>query len=188
MRNNSTTNAGKSLRVMYEVWVMVKMAQDHTTSQPWNLKGMLNAHCEQYIWAMFEADLMRTMSKIAVRSPWCFGRQRQLHKYWTTQCPVEIWPTHHGTSERWWLCCKTDWNPSYDGLNGSSIVWRCLLIFDQSLGDVYIVIIDCFEVFCQRPCNLKARAQAWSNYKHHNTVKSLIGIVLQGVTSFILEA
>ena len=51
-----------------------------------------------------------------------------------------------------------------------------------------VIIIDCFEVFCQRPNNLKPRAQTWSNYKHHNTVKFLIGIAPQGVISFISEA
>ena len=30
------------------------------------------------------------------------------------------------------------------------------------------VIIDCFEIFIKRPTNLRARAQTWSNYKHHN--------------------
>ena len=30
-----------------------------------------------------------------------------------------------------------------------------------------------------------ARAQTWSNYKHHYTVKFLIGIVPQGAISFI---
>ena len=34
-----------------------------------------------------------------------------------------------------------------------------------------VVIIDCFEVFCERPKALKARAQTWSQYKHHNMVK-----------------
>lgn len=34
-----------------------------------------------------------------------------------------------------------------------------------------IIIIDCFEVCMERPTNLRARAQTWSNYKHHNTVK-----------------
>ena len=48
-----------------------------------------------------------------------------------------------------------------------------------------IVIIDCFEIFIERPTNLKARAQTWSNYKHHNTVKFLIGISPQGAISFI---
>ena len=48
-----------------------------------------------------------------------------------------------------------------------------------------VCIIDCFEVFCERPKNLMARAQTYSNYKHHNTVKFLIGISSIGVISFI---
>ena len=48
-----------------------------------------------------------------------------------------------------------------------------------------ICIIDCFEVFCERPNRLKARAQTYSQYKHHNTVKFLIGITPQGSVSFI---
>ena len=48
-----------------------------------------------------------------------------------------------------------------------------------------IVIIDCFEVFTERPTNLMARAQTWSNYKKHNTVKFLIGISPQGAISYI---
>ena len=47
------------------------------------------------------------------------------------------------------------------------------------------IIIDRFEIFCECPTNLKARAQLWSNYKHHNTVKYLIGIAPQGVITFI---
>ncbi len=48
-----------------------------------------------------------------------------------------------------------------------------------------VVIIDCFEVFIDRPTNLLARAQTYSAYKHHNTVKYLIGITPQGTVSFI---
>lgn len=47
------------------------------------------------------------------------------------------------------------------------------------------VIIDCFEIFIQRPKGLMARAQTWSNYKHNNTVKFLIGITPQGSISFL---
>lgn len=41
-----------------------------------------------------------------------------------------------------------------------------------------VLIIDCFEIFTitERPTNPMARAQTWSNYKHHNTAKYLIGI------------
>ena len=48
--------------------------------------------------------------------------------------------------------------------------------FVDSFGLKTSVIIDCFEIFIDRPSNLFARAQTFSNYKHHNTVKVLIGI------------
>lgn len=47
------------------------------------------------------------------------------------------------------------------------------------------VIIDCTEIFVERPSNLLARAQVWSNYKHHSTVKVLIGITPQGTISYV---
>ena len=50
------------------------------------------------------------------------------------------------------------------------------------------VIIDCFEVFIERPLNLLARACTWSSYKHHNTIKLLIGITPQRVISFVSDA
>ena len=50
-----------------------------------------------------------------------------------------------------------------------------------------VVIIDCFEIFVDRPTDLLARAQTYSQYKHHNTVKYLIGITPQGTVSYISE-
>ena len=47
---------------------------------------------------------------------------------------------------------------------------------------------DCFEVFIDRPSNLMARAQTFSNYKHHGTVKVLIGITLQATISLVSKA
>ena len=38
----------------------------------------------------------------------------------------------------------------------------------------------CVVVFVERPTNLLARAQVWSNYKHHSTVKVLIRITPRG--------
>jgi len=58
-------------------------------------------------------------------------------------------------------------------------------VFKQNFGSV---IIDCFEVFINRPSSLLARAITWSNYKHQNTVKFLIGVTPQGVISFISKA
>ena len=50
------------------------------------------------------------------------------------------------------------------------------------------VIVDCTEIFIERPSDLLARAQVWSNYKHHSTIKFLIGISPQGTISFLSHA
>ena len=59
---------------------------------------------------------------------------------------------------------------------------------NQNFGNKVVVIIDCFEVYKERPSSLIAQAMTWSNYKHHNTVKFLIRITPQGVISFISKA
>ena len=41
-------------------------------------------------------------------------------------------------------------------------------------------IIDRSEIFIQRPTALSARAETYSNYKHHNTAKFLIAIISTG--------
>ena len=56
--------------------------------------------------------------------------------------------------------------------------------FQNSFGKKVTVIIDCFE----KPSNLLARAQPFSNYKRHNTIKILIGITPQGSISFVSES
>ena len=48
--------------------------------------------------------------------------------------------------------------------------------------------LHCFEVFINRPTNLLERAQTWLSYKHHNTVKVLIGITPQSTISYISQA
>ena len=60
--------------------------------------------------------------------------------------------------------------------------------FKVSFGTKVAIIIDCFEVFIERPSNLEARACTWSNYKHKNTVKILLGIAPQGVIAFVSES
>ena len=47
------------------------------------------------------------------------------------------------------------------------------------------VIIDCTEVFVERPKDLLARVQVGSNYKHHSTIKFMIGITAQGTISYV---
>lgn len=60
--------------------------------------------------------------------------------------------------------------------------------FRKAFGCKVAVILDCFEVFIEKPTNLLARAQTWSNYKHHNTIKFLIGIAPQGYVTYISNA
>ena len=68
-------------------------------------------------------------------------------------------------------------------------LWRTMpMSFQYAFGKQVTVIIDCFEVFIERPTNLLARAQTFSNYKHHNTMKILIGITPQGTVCFVSEA
>lgn len=68
-------------------------------------------------------------------------------------------------------------------------LWRTMpQCFQFSFGKKVTIIIDCFEVFINRPSNLLARTQTFSSYKHHNTVKVLIGITPQGTISFISKA
>jgi DDE superfamily endonuclease/Helix-turn-helix of DDE superfamily endonuclease len=60
--------------------------------------------------------------------------------------------------------------------------------FKRSFGANTAVIIDCFEIFIDRPSSLAARAITWSQYKHNNTIKFLIGITPQCTISFISKA
>lgn len=46
-------------------------------------------------------------------------------------------------------------------------------------------IIDCFEIFIERPQKLEARAKCYSNYKKHSTVKVLIGCSPLGSVCFL---
>ena len=68
-------------------------------------------------------------------------------------------------------------------------LWKTMpTCFQHAFGRKVTVIIDCFEVFIERPSNLLARAQTFSSCKHHNTIKILIGITPQGTVSFVNEA
>ena len=68
-------------------------------------------------------------------------------------------------------------------------LWKTMpMCFQYAFGKKVTVVIDCFEVFIEHPSNLLARAQTFSTYKHHNTIKVLIGIPPQGNISFVSEA
>ena len=68
-------------------------------------------------------------------------------------------------------------------------LWKTMpMCFQYAFGKKVTVVIDCFEVFIEHPSNLLTRAQTFSTYKHHNTIKVLIGITPQGNISFVSEA
>ena len=68
-------------------------------------------------------------------------------------------------------------------------LWETMpMCFQYTFGRKMTVIIDYFEVFINKPTNLFTRAQMFSSYKHHNTIKVLIGITPQGTVSFVSEA
>ena len=46
-------------------------------------------------------------------------------------------------------------------------------------------IIDCFEIFIEKPSDLLGKSCTWSQYKLYNTAKYLISITPQGIISFI---
>lgn len=51
-------------------------------------------------------------------------------------------------------------------------LWRTMsMSFQYAFGKQVTLIIDCFEEFTERPTNLLARAQTFSKYKRHNTIK-----------------
>jgi hypothetical protein len=80
------------------------------------------------------------------------------------------------------LCRLVSW-PDRENL------WKTMpMCFKYSFGNKVTVVIDCFEVFIEKPTNLLARAQTFSSYKHHNTIKILIGITPQGTVSYVSEA
>ncbi|TDH10114.1 hypothetical protein EPR50_G00071550 [Perca flavescens] len=59
--------------------------------------------------------------------------------------------------------------------------------FVESFGGNAAAIVDCFEVFIEKPSNALARAQTFSQHKHAHTMKYLIVVTPQGVISFISE-
>ncbi|XP_065662822.1 uncharacterized protein LOC136085444 [Hydra vulgaris] len=48
-------------------------------------------------------------------------------------------------------------------------------------------IIDCTELFCQKPSSLRHQSSLFSSYKHHVTYKGLLGISPSGARTFISQ-
>ena len=59
--------------------------------------------------------------------------------------------------------------------------------FQRHYGLQVTSIIDCFELFIEKPSNLLAKSCTWSSYKSYNTAKYLISITPQGTVSFVSQ-
>lgn len=49
----------------------------------------------------------------------------------------------------------------------------------------YFIITDCSELFIETPSGLDIASACWSNYKHHSTVKYLVGMTPNGSISYL---
>ncbi len=57
--------------------------------------------------------------------------------------------------------------------------------FRPNYGLSVTSIIDCFELFIEKPGDLLCRAATWSTYENYNTAKYLISVTPQGTVSFV---
>ena len=49
------------------------------------------------------------------------------------------------------------------------------------------VILDCTEIFIEKPSCFRAQSATYSSYKSHNTAKGLVGISPQGAVTFVSD-
>lgn len=75
------------------------------------------------------------------------------------------------------------------------LTWPDRLQIQRNLPDVFRkyykkcrVIIDCTEMYIETPSSLRVQALCWSEYKHHCTVKVLVGITPNGAFSYVSDA
>ena len=60
----------------------------------------------------------------------------------------------------------------------------------KSFKDTYPttrVILDATEIFIEMPSSLRSQSESYSNYKHHNTAKGLVGIAPSGAITFVSD-
>ena len=84
-----------------------------------------------------------------------------------------------------WVCFlyhqlkEIDWSPKVEQVFATQPV-----AFKQKYPTTYC-IIDASEVFIETPSDHFMQSSTWSNYKHHNTAKVLLGCTPNGVISFV---
>ena len=73
-------------------------------------------------------------------------------------------------------------------------IWPSRQQVDESMPEMFKekypatrVIIDCTEIRVEAPESLHMRSVYYSDYKHHNTYKALIGVTPSGGLCFVSE-
>ena len=71
-------------------------------------------------------------------------------------------------------------------------IWPCRKLFDETMPEDFKarypstkVIINCTEIRCEMPRSLLLNSELFSSYKHHTTLKGLVGISPKGSFAFI---
>lgn len=54
-------------------------------------------------------------------------------------------------------------------------------------SNLYTVILDCTEIFIEKPSSAAEQQATWSSYKNNNTLKALIGIDENGTVIFVSD-
>lgn len=50
------------------------------------------------------------------------------------------------------------------------------------------IVLDCTEIFCEKPSSLQANKEVYSNYKSHTTFKYLVGISPHPAVVYVSKA
>ena len=84
-----------------------------------------------------------------------------------------------------WICFiyqqlkEIDWTPCME-----QVASTLPSAFKEKYFSTYS-IIDATEIFLETPSDLFMQSSTWSNYKHHNTAKALIGCTPNGAVTFV---
>ena len=87
----------------------------------------------------------------------------------------------------------TTWIKLFSKLLKNLVAWLFWEAIRDNLSEAFIkiannkcwVILDCAEVFIERPKPLDCQAATWSDYKHHNIIKFLVGISPSSIITFL---
>lgn len=135
------------------------------------------AHSGQNVLGQFE-EMMVCLVRLRLNAP----EQDLAYRFGVSQ------PTISRVWRKWLNGFFYRLNPLIQWATKEEVVKTMPMAFIENFGSKVRVILDCFEVYIDRPTSLVVRAATWSHYKHHNTVKFLIGICPQGSVTFLSKA